>query len=133
MSTVESVRIAMSSAPELLSSLESSNRCDCDALFDLVVQGLNHLHNGKGGKVRLENKFAYFDADFWDSKVYINIRLKQDHWSDVECLRTVYVKLTEMGYTKENRIEILHFDNRIHLFVPYKKPGFAVVNPSQSA
>ena len=125
------IRMSTCSANEVLSSLEKgSDKCDCTPLFDLVLQGLNLLHVGKGGKVRTENTYAYFDADFLDSKVYVNIRLKQEHWTMTECLRQVHVKLQEMGYTKEKRIENVLFDNRMHIFIPYKKPGFQVKNPS---
>ena len=120
------IRLSTCTANELLSSLDrASNKVECSELFDLVIQGLNLLHTGKGGKVRLENGFAYFDADFWQSKVYINIRLKQEHWSQTECLRTVHTKLVEMGYTKDNQIENLLFDNRMHIFIPYKRPSLA--------
>ncbi len=130
--SLNEIRMNTSLASEVLSSLQNDTKCDCEELFSLTVTGLNHLHTGKGGKVRLENKYAYFDADFWDSKVYVNIRLKQEHWSDIECLKYVFTKLTQMGYTKENRIEVLHFDNRIHMFIPYKKPGFKVDSPATS-
>lgn len=122
-----SIRMSTCTASELLSSLhKASNKVECTELFDLVIQGLNMLHTGKGGKVRLENPFAYFDADFWESKVYINIRLKQDHWSQTDCLRTVHTKLVEMGYTQSNQIENVLFDNRMHIFIPYKRPPLAV-------
>jgi hypothetical protein len=122
------IRMSTCTANELLSALDkSSNKVECSELFDLVIQGLNLVQTGKGGKVRIENGFAYFDADFWESKVYVNIRLKQDHWSQTECLRTVHTKLVEMGYTKENQIENVLFDNRMHIFIPYKKP--TLLNP----
>ena len=125
------IRLTTCTATELLSSLDrASNKVECSELFDLVIQGLNLLTTGKGGKVRIENTYAFFDADFWERKVYINIRLKQDHWSQTECLRTVHSKLVDMGYTKENQIENVLFDNRMHIFIPYKKPAMAVPNNS---
>lgn len=128
-----SIRLSNCTATELLSSLDrASNKVECNDLFDLTIQGLNLIHTGKGGKVRIENGFAYFDADFWESKVYINIRLKQDHWSQTECLRTVHTKLVEMGYTKDNQIENVLFDNRMHIFIPYSRPALVVESASSS-
>jgi hypothetical protein len=117
-------------AAELLSSLQKHNPEEGDALLDLAIRGLNALHAGKGGKVRLENTYAYFDADFWDSKVYVNIRLKQDHWSLIENLKNLHFHLQTIGYTSANRIENVHFDNRIHIFIPYRKPDFELLVPS---
>ena len=132
MPSLHEIRMNTSLASEVLSSLQNDTKCDCEELLSLTIQGLILLQTGKGGKVRTENKYAYFDADFWESKVYVNIRLKQEHWSDIECLKYVFTKLCEMGYTKQNGIETLHFDNRIHMFIPYKKPGYKVEPPGTS-
>ncbi len=91
------------------------------------------LHKGKHGKVRLENQYAYFDADFLESKVWVNIRLKQEFWHTVVNLQQLNKTLREMGYTEENKVENIAFDNRIHLFIPYRKPTIEVLTPPKDA
>jgi hypothetical protein len=128
---LDSIRKNMSMASEVLDSLSKNTSDEAAFLLDLTVQGLNLLHKGKGGKVRLENQYAYFDADFLDSKVWVNIRLKQEFWHTVVNLQQLNVTLREMGYNEENNIEKIAFDNRIHLFIPYRKPTIDMPNPTK--
>lgn len=123
---LDKIRMTTSMATEVLSSLSKNTSEEASSLLDLAIQGLNHLHHGKHGKVRLENQYAYFDADFLDSKVWVNIRLKQEFWHTVMNLQGLYKTLVEMGYSETNKIENIVFDNRLHLFIPYKKTGVIV-------
>jgi hypothetical protein len=118
---IDKIRMTTSMASELLDSLSKNTTEEAASLLSLSIQGLNMLHKGKNGKVRLENQYAYFDADFLDSKVWVNIRLKQEFWHTIVNLQHLYQTLREMGYTEENKIENIVFDNRIHLFIPYRK------------
>ena len=129
MTDIQSIRMNNCMASEIISSLSKDTSVEGNSLLDLAIQGLNHLHNGKHGKVRLENQYAYFDADFLDSKVWVNMRLKQEFWHTVVNLQYVYKTLCEMGYTEQNKIEMIAFDNRIHIFIPYRKPNSEVVRP----
>lgn len=118
---IDKIRMTTSMASELLDSLSKNTTEEAASLLSLSIQGLNMLHKGKNGKVRLENQYAYFDADFLDSKVWVNIRLKQEFWHTIVNLQHLNQTLREMGYTEENKIENIVFDNRIHLFIPYRK------------
>ncbi len=129
MTDIQSIRMNNCMASEIIHSLSKDSSVEANSLLDLAIQGLNHLHNGKHGKVRLENQYAYFDADFLDSKVWVNMRLKQEFWHTVVNLQYVYKTLIEMGYTEQNKIEMIAFDNRIHIFIPYRKPTSEVVRP----
>lgn len=122
-STLDQIRMNTSMASEVIDSLSKNTTEEAASLLSLAIQGLNLLHQGKHGKVRLENQYAYFDADFLDQKVWVNIRLKQEFWHTVVNLQQLSITLSEMGYTEENRIEKIAFDNRIHLFIPYRKPN----------
>ena len=128
-SSIDQIRMTTSMASELLDSLSKNTSEEASSLLSLTVQGLNLLHKGKNGKVRLENQYAYFDADFLDSKVWVNIRLKQEFWHTVVNLQQLNKTLRDMGYTEENKIENIVFDNRIHLFIPYRKPTIEVLTP----
>lgn len=128
-SDIDKIRMSTSMASELIDSLSQNTSEEAAALLSLAIQGLNLLHKGKNGKVRLENQYAYFDADFLDSKVWVNIRLKQEFWHTVVNLQQLSVTLGEMGYTDENKIEKIAFDNRIHLFIPYRKPNIEIPKP----
>jgi hypothetical protein len=121
--TIESIRMSTCMASEVLESLSKNTSEEAASLLNLTIQGLNLLHKGKNGKVRQENQYAYFDADFLDSKVWVNIRLKQEFWHTVVNLQQLNTTLGEMGYNEENKIEKIAFDNRIHLFIPYRKPN----------
>jgi hypothetical protein len=125
---IDKIRMSTSMANELLDSLSKNTSEEGASLLSLTIQGLNLLHKGKHGKVRLENQYAYFDADFLDSKVWINIRLKQEFWHTVINLQQLNDTLGEMGYNETNGIEKIAFDNRIHVFIPYRKS--AVQMPS---
>lgn len=122
-STLDQIRMNTSMATEVIDSLSKNTTEEAASLLSLAIQGLNLLHQGKHGKVRLENQYAYFDADFLDQKVWVNIRLKQEFWHTVVNLQQLSITLSEMGYTEENKIEKIAFDNRIHLFIPYRKPN----------
>jgi len=126
---IDKIRMSTSMASEVIDSLSKNTTEEASSLLSLTVQGLNLLHKGKNGKVRLENQYAYFDADFLDSKVWVNIRLKQEFWHTVVNLQQLSSTLGEMGYTEENKIEKIAFDNRIHLFIPYRKPNIEVPKP----
>ena len=128
-SDIEKIRMSTSFASEVLSSLSKNTSEEANSLLSLATQGLNLLHLGKHGKVRLENQYAYFDADFLDSKVWVNIRLKQEFWHTVVNLQQLHLTLRELGYSEQNKIENIVFDNRLHLFIPFRKPDFAVVAP----
>lgn len=128
-STLDQIRMKTSMATEIIDSLSKNTTEEAASLLSLSIQGLNLLHQGKHGKVRLENQYAYFDADFLDSKVWVNIRLKQEFWHTVVNLQHLSATLREMGYTDENKIEHITFDNRIHLFIPYRKPNIEVPKP----
>ena len=117
-------------ASEVIESLSKNTTEEASSLLSLAIQGLNLLHKGKNGKVRLENQYAYFDADFLENKVWVNIRLKQEFWHTVVNLQQLNQTLKEMGYTEENKIENIVFDNRIHLFIPYRKPTLEVPSVS---
>lgn len=130
--SIETIRRNTSLASEVLSSLSKNNSDEANALLDLAITGLNHLHRGKNGKVRLENQYAYFDADYLDSKVWVNIRLKQEFWHTVLNLQELYKTLLDMGYSEKNKIENIVFDNRLHLFIPFQKPGFTITMPGTS-
>lgn len=119
---IDKIRMNTSMATEIIDSLSKNTSEEAASLLSLTIQGLNLLHKGKNGKVRLENQYAYFDADFLDSKVWINIRLKQEFWHTVVNLQQLNDTLGEMGYNEENKIEKIAFDNRIHVFIPYRKP-----------
>jgi hypothetical protein len=131
-SDIDKIRMSTSMASELIDSLSKNTTEEAACLLSLTVQGLNLLHKGKNGKVRLENQYAYFDADFLDSKVWVNIRLKQEFWHTVVNLQQLSSTLGEMGYTEENKIEKIAFDNRIHLFIPYRKPNIEVPKPEST-
>jgi hypothetical protein len=126
---LDKIRMTTSMASELLDSLSKNTNEEAASLLNLTIQGLNLLHKGKNGKVRLENQYAYFDADFLDSKVWVNIRLKQEFWHTVVNLQHLNKTLRDMGYTEDNKIENIVFDNRIHLFIPYRKPTIEVLTP----
>lgn len=128
---IAKIRASTSLASEVLGSLSKNTSDEGNALLDLAIQGLNHLHHGKHAKVRIENQYAYFDADFLDSKVWVNIRLKQEFWHTVINLQGLYKTLVEMGYSEENKIENIVFDNRLHLFIPFQKPGFKITTPEK--
>jgi hypothetical protein len=119
-------------ANEVIDSLSKNTSEEAASLLSLTIQGLNLLHKGKNGKVRLENQYAYFDADFLDSKVWVNIRLKQEFWHTVVNLQQLNNTLDEMGYNEANKIERIPFDNRIHLFIPYRKPNIDIPKPESS-
>jgi uncharacterized protein YehS (DUF1456 family) len=121
-SEIDKIRMTTSMANEVIDSLSKNTSEEAASLLSLTIQGLNLLHKGKNGKVRLENQYAYFDADFLDSKVWVNIRLKEEFWHTVVNLQQLNITLGEMGYNEENKIEKIAFDNRIHLFIPYRKP-----------
>lgn len=131
-SDIDKIRMSTSMATELIDSLSKNTTEEAACLLSLAIQGLNLLHHGKHGKVRLENQYAYFDADFLDQKVWVNIRLKQEFWHTVVNLQQLSATLGEMGYTEVNRIEKIAFDNRIHLFIPYRKPNIEVPKPGSS-
>ncbi len=131
-SDIDKIRMSTSMASEVMESLSKNTSEEAASLLSLTIQGLNLLHKGKNGKVRLENQYAYFDADFLDSKVWVNIRLKQEFWHTVVNLQQLNATLGEMGYTEENKIEKIAFDNRIHLFIPYRKPNIEIPKPSES-
>jgi len=128
---LDHIRKNMSMASEVLESLSKNTSDEAAHLLELTVQGLNLLHNGKNAKVRLENQYAYFDADFLDSKVWVNIRLKQEYWHNVINLQQLNITLHEMGYNDENKVEKIAFDNRIHLFIPYRKPTIDIPAPTK--
>ena len=130
---IDKIRMTTSMASELLDSLSKNTTEEAASLLSLSIQGLNMLHKGKNGKVRLENQYAYFDADFLDSKVWVNIRLKQEFWHTIVNLQHLYQTLREMGYTEENKIENIVFDNRIHLFIPYRKSRIETIVPPKDA
>ena len=130
-STIDQIRMNTSMASEVIDSLSKNTTEEAAYLLSLAIQGLNLLHQGKHGKVRLENQYAYFDADFLDQKVWVNIRLKQEFWHTVVNLQQLSVTLSEMGYTEDNKIEKIAFDNRIHLFIPYRKPNIEIPKPGQ--
>jgi hypothetical protein len=119
-------------ANEVIDSLSKNTSEEAASLLSLTIQGLNLLHKGKNGKVRLEKQYAYFDADFLDSKVWVNIRLKQEFWHTVVNLQQLNNTLDEMGYNDANKIERIPFDNRIHLFIPYRKPNIDIPKPEGS-
>ncbi len=127
---LDKIRMTTSMASELLDSLSKNTNEEAASLLNLTIQGLNLLHKGKNGKVRLENQYAYFDADFLDSKVWVNIRLKQEFWHTIVNLQELSKILREMGYSEEKKVEHIAFDNRIHLFIPFKKPGFKIETPT---
>ena len=128
-SSIDQIRMTTSLASEVLDSLSKNTSEEASSLLNLTLQGLNLLHKGKNGKVRLENQYAYFDADFLDSKVWVNIRLKQEFWHTIVNLQQLNKTLRDMGYTEENKIENIVFDNRIHMFIPYRKPTIEVLTP----
>ena len=129
-SNIDKIRMTTSMANEVIDSLSKNTSEEAASLLSLTIQGLNLLHKGKNGKVRLENQYAYFDADFLDSKVWVNIRLKEEFWHTVVNLQQLNETLGEMGYTEKNKIEKIAFDNRIHLFIPYRKPNIEIPKPS---
>jgi hypothetical protein len=128
-SNIDKFRMTTCMANEVIDSLSKNTSEEAASLLSLTIQGLNLLHKGKNGKVRLENQYAYFDADFLDSKVWVNIRLKQEFWHTVVNLQQLNDTLREMGYNDENKIERIAFDNRIHLFIPYRKPNIEIPKP----
>ena len=131
-SNIDKIRMTTCMANEVIDSLSKNTSEEAACLLSLAIQGLNLLHKGKNGKVRLENQYAYFDADFLDSKVWVNIRLKQEFWHTVVNLQQLNDTLREMGYNEENKIERIAFDNRIHLFIPYRKPNIDIPKPESS-
>lgn len=131
-SNIDKIRMTTCMANEVIDSLSKNTSEEAASLLSLTIQGLNLLHKGKNGKVRLENQYAYFDADFLDSKVWVNIRLKQEFWHTVVNLQQLNNTLDEMGYNEANKIERIPFDNRIHLFIPYRKPNIDIPKPESS-
>jgi len=131
-SNIDKIRMTTCMANEVIDSLSKNTSEEAACLLSLAIQGLNLLHKGKNGKVRLENQYAYFDADFLDSKVWVNIRLKQEFWHTVVNLQQLNDTLHEMGYNEANKIERIPFDNRIHLFIPYRKPNIDIPKPESS-
>lgn len=132
-SELNKIRMTNCMANEVIDSLSKNTTEEASSLLSLAIQGLNLLHKGKNGKVRLENQYAYFDADFLDSKVWVNIRLKQEFWHTVVNLQQLNTTLKEMGYTEENKIENIIFDNRMHLFIPYRKPNLELPKPDSAS